>query len=69
MSVFTRYSFAALLIVAISLGIQLGFALGVFGPAWLSPILSLPALGAMTWLWRRSEQQNQSSQAFARLVI
>ena len=69
MSVFTPYYFVALLIILISLGIQLGFALGVFGPAWLSPILTLPALGAMPWLWRRSEKQNQSSQAFARLVI
>lgn len=59
----------AYLVIAISLAIQVGFASGVFGPAWLSPGLSLPALAAMTWLWRRAEQQNASSQAFAALVI
>lgn len=60
---------AAILIVLISLGVQSGFAFGVFGPAWLSPVLSLPALGALTWLWRRADQQKRTSQAFARLVI
>lgn len=60
---------AAILIVAISLLVQVGFALGVFGPVWLSPVLSLPALAAITWLWRRAERQTQDSQAFTRLVI
>ena len=59
----------ALLVVFISLLVQLGFAFGLFGPAWLSPVLSLPALAAMTWLWRLSEKQYESSQAFAQLVI
>lgn len=69
MSVFTSYTSAAILIVLASLGIQIGFAIGVFGPAWLSPVLSLPALAALAWLWRRAEKQNETSQAFARLVI
>lgn len=59
----------ACLIIAISLAIQFGFAVGVFGPAWLSPVLTLPALGAIAWLWRRAEAQKASSQAFAALVI
>jgi len=59
----------ALLVVFISLLVQLGFAFGLFGPAWLSPVLSLPALAAMTCLWRLSEKQYESSQAFAQLVI
>lgn len=57
------------LIIAVSLAVQIGFAAGVFGPAWLSPVLTLPALAALAWLWRRAERQNASSQAFAALVI
>lgn len=49
--------------------VQVGFALGVFGPAWLSPILTLPALALVATLWRRAEQENQQNQAFNRLVI
>ena len=60
---------AALLIVAFSLLVQVGFALGVFGPAWLSPVLSLPALAAIAWLWRRAEQKTHISEAFTRLVL
>jgi len=55
--------------VSLCLLMQLGFALGVFGPAWLSPILSLPALALITWLWRRAERENQTSRAFTELVI
>nr|WP_070960652.1 hypothetical protein [Hyphomonas sp. Mor2] len=55
--------------VLICLLVQLGFALGTFGPTWLSPVLSLPALGLITWLWRRAEQENQSTRAFNALVI
>ena len=69
MSVFTSYTSAAILIVLASLGIQIGFAIGVFGPAWLTPVHSLPSLEALAWLWRRAEKQNETSQAFARLVI
>ena len=69
MSVSISPKSAALLIVAFSLLVQVGFALGVFGPAWLSPVLSLPALAAIAWLWRRAEQQTQISEAFTRLVI
>jgi len=59
----------ALLIVFISLLVQLGFAFGLFGPAWLSPVLSLPALATIAILWQRAERENQQSQAFNRLVI
>jgi hypothetical protein len=59
----------AIVTVAISLIVQIGFAIGVFGPAWLSPLLSLPALAAMAWLWRHAEQQRAKSQAFNELVI
>ncbi len=59
----------ALLIIVISLVVQLGFAVGFFGPAWLSPVLTLPALGAIAWLWRRAEKEKQTSQAFTQLVI
>jgi hypothetical protein len=48
---------------------QLGFALGIFGPAWLSPVLSLPALALITWLWRRAERENRTTRAFNALVI
>ncbi len=57
------------LIILVSLAIQIGFAVGIFGPAWLSPVLTLPALAAMARLWHRAEQQKASSQAFAALVI
>ncbi|MCR9195458.1 MAG: hypothetical protein NXH88_12035 [Hyphomonas sp.] len=55
--------------IVLCLALQLGFAVGVFGPAWLSPVLSLPALGLITWLWRRAERENQSTRAFTELVI
>jgi len=69
MPVTVSYQFSAILIVLISLAIQIGFALGVFGPAWLSPILTLPALAAIARLWRRAERLNQSAKAFEQLVI
>jgi len=69
MSVSISPKSAALLVVAFSLLVQVGFALGVFGPAWLSPVLSLPALAAIAWLWRRAEQKTHNSEAFTRLVI
>ncbi|MEM7639894.1 MAG: hypothetical protein AAF269_12635 [Pseudomonadota bacterium] len=69
MSVFQSFTSVAVFVVVASLGIQIGFAIGVFGPAWLSPILSLPSLAMLAWLWRRAEKQNKSSQAFTRLVI
>lgn len=59
----------ALVVIIISLAIQIGFALGIFGPAWLSPILTLPALLAMRHLWRRAERARAETQAFAELVI
>lgn len=59
----------AVLTVLVSLIIQIGFALGMFGPAWLSPLLTLPALAAMAWLWRAAEKQHAVSQAFTDLVI
>ena len=59
----------AILIVFISLLLQLSFAFGLFGPAWLSPVLSLPALAAIAILWQRAERENQQSQAFNQLVI
>ncbi|MEM7327752.1 MAG: hypothetical protein AAF437_03365 [Pseudomonadota bacterium] len=69
MSVFHTHTCAAILIVLASIGSQFGFAIGIFGPAWLSPIFSLPAIAAIAWFWRRAEKRNASSQAFARLVI
>ena len=59
----------AVLITVSSLVVQIGFAIGVFGPAWLSPVLTLPALAAMIWLWRNAEQRRAESQAFNELVI
>ena len=59
----------AVLTVLVSLIVQIGFAIGVFGPAWLSPLLTLPALAAMAWLWRAAEKQNAVTQAFTDLVI
>ena len=59
----------AYLVIAISLAVQLGFAFGVFGPAWLSPVFTLPALAIIAWAWRRAERQRAASQAFAALVI
>ncbi|MEL6414149.1 MAG: hypothetical protein AAFQ15_04325 [Pseudomonadota bacterium] len=59
----------AVLTVLVSLIIQMGFAVGVFGPAWLSPLLTLPALAAVAWLWRTAEKQHAASQAFTDLVI
>jgi len=59
----------AIFIVFISLLLQLSFAFGLFGPAWLSPVLSLPALAAIAILWQRAERENQQSQAFNQLVI
>lgn len=65
-----RHSLSPVIItVIISLLMQVGFALGVFGPAWLSPVLSLPALALITVLWRRAERENQHSRAFTELVI
>lgn len=58
-----------ILTVIICLLMQLGFAFGVFGPAWLSPVLSLPALVLITILWRRAERENQHNRAFTELVI
>ena len=52
-----------------SLLVQAGFSIGFFGPAWLSPVLSLPSLVLITWFWRRAEQQNQQNQAFNQLVV
>lgn len=59
----------AILVTLISLVTQIGFAIGVFGPAWLSPVLTLPALAAVVWLWRQSERQRAETQAFTALVI
>ena len=69
MTVFQSSASVVILIILASLGVQIGFAVGMLGPAWLGPILSLPALGALAWLWRRAEKQRASSQAFAQLVI
>ncbi len=52
-----------------SLLLQMGFAVGALGPAWLNPLLSLPCLILITWLWRRSERENQQTKAFNQLVI
>ncbi len=59
----------ALLIVFVSFLTQLGIAVGGFGPAWISPLLSLPALASIGFLWRRAEHLNQQNQSFAQLVI
>ncbi len=59
----------AILVTLISLVTQIGFAIGVFGPAWLSPVLTLPALAGVAWLWRQSERQRAETQAFTALVI
>ena len=60
---------AAYLVIMTSVAVQIGFAIGVFGPAWLSPILTLPAIAAIGWLWRRAERRNASADAFEALVI
>ncbi len=54
---------------AVSLLVQMGFAVGLLGPAWLSPILSLPSLVLVAGLWRRAERDNRQNQAFTSLVI
>lgn len=69
MSVLKHPHLPVLATVALCLLMQLGFALGLLGPAWLSPVLSLPALALITWLWRRAERENQTSRAFTELVI
>ena len=56
-------------IILVSVAVQIGFAIGVFGPAWLSPLLTLPAIAAVGWLWRRAEARTASAQAFEALVI
>jgi hypothetical protein len=59
----------ACLIILVSMVVQIGFAIGVFGPAWLSPLLTLPAIAAIGWLWRRAEARTASAEAFEALVI
>lgn len=59
----------AYLIILVSVAVQVGFAIGVFGPAWLSPLLTLPAIAAVGWLRRRAEARTASAQAFEALVI
>ncbi|MEL6858191.1 MAG: hypothetical protein AAFO74_07380 [Pseudomonadota bacterium] len=59
----------AIFVTLLSLIVQIGFAIGVFGPAWLSPVLTLPALASIAWLWRQSERQRAETQAFTALVI
>lgn len=59
----------AIFVTLLSLIVQIGFAIGVFGPAWLSPVLTLPALAAIAWLWRQSERHRAETQAFTALVI
>lgn len=60
---------SVLIAIAVCLLVQIGFAVGVFGPAWMSPVLSLPALALITWLWRRAERDRQATRAFTDLVI
>ena len=62
-------NYAAYLVILISVAVQIGFAIGVFGPAWLSPLLTLPAIAAVGWLWRRAEARTASAEAFEALVI
>lgn len=59
----------ACLIILVSVAVQIGFAIGVFGPAWLSPLLTLPAIAAIGWLWRRAEARTASAEAFEAFVI
>ena len=59
----------ACLIILVSVVVQIGFAIGVFGPAWLSPLLTLLAIAAIGWLWRRAEARTASAEAFEALVI
>ena len=59
----------AAMVVVLSVLVQIGFAFGVFGPAWLSPVLTLPALSAIAWLWRQAEHDHAASRAFTELVI
>ena len=69
MSVSFSPNYAAYLVILISVAVQIGFAIGVFGPAWLSPLLTLPAIAAVGWLWRRAEARTASAEAFEALVI
>lgn len=59
----------AFAIILVSVAVQFGFAIGVFGPAWISPILSLPGFAALAWLWRKAEKNHADAQAFTELVI
>ena len=59
----------AALIILLSVAVQIGFAIGVFGPAWLSPLLTLPAIASVGWLWQRAEARTASAEAFEALVI
>lgn len=59
----------AIAIILLSVAVQFGFALGVFGPAWISPVLSLPGFAALAWLWRKAEKNHADTQAFTQLVI
>lgn len=58
-----------LFVVLASALLQIALSLHPGTPAWIYPLLTLPPLCLMTWLWWGADKQNRDNQAFARLVI
>ena len=48
---------------------QMIMVLSALVPGWLDALLPLPALMLITWLWWDADKQNETNQAFERLVI
>ena len=48
---------------------QMIMMLSTIVPGWLNAVFPLPALMLITWLWWDADKQNETNQAFERLVI
>lgn len=63
------HAWTAALVISFSLVLQVAFAAEMLGPGWMSPVVALPALILLTWLWRRAEHQHAAARADNELVI